>query len=385
MKKKIALLGSTGSIGTQTLTSCKSLGYEINVLAANSNVALLEQQAREFHPRHVVISDKNAYADLKTRLADTDIRILAGIDGMCETAALAENDIVCNAVVGIVGLRPTLAAIAAGKTLALANKETLVAGGQLVTEAAAKNQVAILPVDSEHSAIFQCLQGNEGNAVDKILLTASGGPFRGKTAEQLEQVTVEDALRHPNWTMGAKITVDSATLMNKGLEFIEAMWLFGLTPDQIEVIVHPQSIVHSAVQYADGSVLAQLGMPDMIIPIQYALTYPRRAPTPVKRLSLTDCATLTFEKPDLGVFSCLRHCIEAAQRGGLYPCAVNGANEQAVALFLARKIKFSDIGRCVGHILENLLCKANEHYTLNDVLETDIAAREAVLEYCQSR
>ncbi len=385
LKKRIALLGSTGSIGTQTLTSCKSLGYGVNVLAANRSVDLLEQQAREFTPRYVVVSDKNAYTDLKTRLADTDIRLLAGVEGMCEAAQLAENDIVCNAVVGMVGLQPTLAAIGAKKTVALANKETLVAGGKLVTETAAANGVEILPVDSEHSAIFQSLQGNDRKALKKIILTASGGPFRGKTAAELENVTVKEALKHPNWEMGAKITIDSATLMNKGLEFIEAMWLFNLMPEQIEVVIHPQSVIHSAVEYIDGSVIAQLGVPDMVIPIQYALTYPQREPTAVQRLSLTDYGKLTFEKPDFETFACLRHCIEAIRRGGLYPCAVNGANEQAVALFLAGKIKFQEIGRCVGHVLENFKCKVEKHYTLKEVLETDRQAREMVLEYCRGR
>lgn len=385
MTKKIALLGSTGSIGVQTLECCKRLGYEVTVLAANRSASLLEQQAREFHPRYVVISDKNAYQDLKVRLADTDIRLLSGIDGMCEAAALAENDIVCNAVVGMVGLRPTLAAIEAKKTLALANKETLVAGGQLVMEAAAKNGVQILPVDSEHSAIFQSMQASGRDALKKVILTASGGPFRGKTAEELENVTLQDALNHPNWSMGAKITVDSATLMNKGLEFIEAMWLFRLTPEQIEVVVHPQSVVHSAVEYADGSVIAQLGVPDMVIPIQYALTFPHRSPTEVRALSLTEYGSLTFEQPDLETFSCLRHCVDAVRRGSLYPCAVNSANEQAVALFLDGKIKFAEIGRCIGTVLQNFKCKANEHYTLNEVLETDLAAREAAREYCGAR
>ncbi|MEM1483868.1 1-deoxy-D-xylulose-5-phosphate reductoisomerase [Oscillospiraceae bacterium PP1C4] len=385
MKKKIALLGSTGSVGTQTLTSCKSLGYQVNVLAANKNVELLEKQAREFTPRYVVVSEKSAYSELKLRLADTGIKLLAGVEGMCEAASLEENDIVCNSVIGMVGLQPTLAAIAAKKTVALSNKETLVAGGMLVTEAAAQNGVSILPVDSEHSAIFQSLQGNDHGTLSKIILTASGGPFRGKTAAELEQVTLADALRHPNWEMGAKITIDSATLMNKGLEFIEAMWLFGLEPEQIEVVVHPQSVIHSAVEYIDGSVIAQMGVPDMVIPIQYALTYPHREPTQVKRLSLTDYAQLTFERPDLDTFVCLRYCMEAIQRGGLYPCAVNSANEQAVALFLDQKIRFADIWHSVGYVLEHFKCNLNSRYTLEEVIATDFAAREMVLEYCQTR
>ena len=385
LKKTIALLGSTGSVGTQTLRCCKNLGYGVDVLAANRNAALLETQAREFHPRCVVVSDKTAYADLKTRLADTDIRLLAGVEGMCEAASLPGVDMVCNAVVGMVGLRPTLAAIAAKKTVALANKETLVAGGRLVMDAAEENGVDLLPVDSEHSAIFQSLQGNDRAALKKIILTASGGPFRGKTAKELEGMTAADALRHPNWSMGAKITVDSATLMNKGLEFIEAMWLFGLSPDQIEIVVHPQSVVHSAVEYADGAVIAQMGTPDMAVPIQYALTWPHRAPTDARGLSLTGYGSLTFEKPDCGTFACLDICIEAARRGGLYPCAVNAANEYAVGRFLAGELKFLDIGRCVGYILERFSCNADELYTLEEVLEAEDTARALAEAYCTRR
>ena len=381
--KKVAVLGSTGSIGTQTLECCKNLGYQINALAANKSVSLLEKQAREFTPRCVVITDKQAYLDLKTRLADTPTKVLAGQEGICESAALAENDLVCNAVTGIAGLRPTLAALEAKKTLALANKETLVAGGKLVLETAARNGVSILPVDSEHSAIFQCLQGNEQKSLRKIILTASGGPFRGKTKAQLENVTLEDALHHPNWSMGAKITIDSSTLMNKGLEFIEAMWLFSLKPEQIEVVIHPQSILHSAVEYEDGSVIGQMGVPDMKIPIQYALTYPHRKPSGVKPLSLTDCGGLTFEKPDFDTFVCLKYCIEAIKRGGLYPCAVNGANEQAVALFLDGKIRYHEIGSCVKYVLDHLKCDTESSYTLEQVLKTDCTARELVLAYCR--
>lgn len=381
--KKVAVLGSTGSIGTQTLECCKNLGYQINVLAANKSVSLLEKQAREFTPRCVVITDKQAYLDLKTRLADTPTKVLAGQEGLCESAALADNDLVCNAVTGIAGLRPTLAALEAKKTLALANKETLVAGGKLVLETAARNGVSILPVDSEHSAIFQCLQGNEQKSLRKIILTASGGPFRGKTKAQLENVTLEDALHHPNWSMGAKITIDSSTLMNKGLEFIEAMWLFSLKPEQIEVVIHPQSILHSAVEYEDGSVIGQMGVPDMKIPIQYALTYPHRKPSGVKPLSLTDCGGLTFEKPDFDTFVCLKYCIEAITRGGLYPCAVNGANEQAVALFLDGKIRYHEIGSCVKYVLDHLKCDTESSYTLEQVLKTDCTARELVLAYCR--
>lgn len=385
MKKKIAVLGSTGSVGTQTLQCCKRLGYGVTVLAANRNVNLLEQQARAFTPRYVVISDKSAYREIKTRLADTGVRLLAGMDGLCEAAALAENDLVVNSLVGMIGLRPTVAALNAGKTLALANKETLVAAGALVMALSNERDAEILPVDSEHSAIFQCLRCGQWDEIRKVILTCSGGPFFGKSAGELEKVTVAEALNHPNWTMGQKITIDSATLMNKGLELIEAMWLFALQPEQIEIVVHPQSVVHSAVEFRDGAMIAQMGIPDMQIPIQYALTYPARFPTHGLPLSLTECAKLTFAEPDYRVFACLRHCIEAARRGGLYPCAVNGANEQAVALFLAGKIGFGQIGRAVGHVLDKIGCKAEDVYTLNEVLETAEIAREMVLEYCGAR
>ncbi len=382
MKKKVAVLGSTGSIGTQTLKVCKRAGYEVTALAANRSADILEQQAREFTPRRVAIFDENAYKDLKVRLADMDIDILTGMDGLCELTVLDETEIVCNAVIGMIGLRPTLAAIAAKKTLALSNKETLVAGGQLVMESAEANGVKILPVDSEHSAIFQCLQGNLQNPPRRILLTASGGPFRGYSKAELERVTLEDALKHPNWSMGAKITIDSSTLMNKGLEFIEAMWLFGISPDQIEVIVHPQSVVHSAVEYADGSVIAQMGVPDMEIPIQYALTYPKRIPGTANRLSLSEMGSLTFEPPDLQTFSCLADCMRAAGMGGLFPCAVNSANEQAVALFLQNRIRYTKIADCVHEVLERFDGREKQAYTLEMVLEADRAAREMVLEYC---
>lgn len=382
MKKKVAVLGSTGSIGIQTLKVCKRAGYEVTALAANRSADILEQQAREFTPRRVAIFDENAYKDLKVRLADMDIDILTGMDGLCELTVLDETEIVCNAVIGMIGLRPTLAAIAAKKTLALSNKETLVAGGQLVMESAEANGVKILPVDSEHSAIFQCLQGNLQNPPRRILLTASGGPFRGYSKAELERVALEDALKHPNWSMGAKITIDSSTLMNKGLEFIEAMWLFGISPDQIEVIVHPQSVVHSAVEYADGSVIAQMGVPDMEIPIQYALTYPKRIPGTANRLSLSEIGSLTFEPPDLQTFSCLADCMRAAGMGGLFPCAVNSANEQAVALFLQNRIRYTKIADCVHEVLERFDGREKQAYTLEMVLEADRTAREMVLEYC---
>ena len=378
----VAILGSTGSIGVQTLQVCRHLGLQVDALAARRNVTLLEQQARAFSPQMVAIAEDALYLDLKNRLADTSVRVEAGPDAVCNAAQLPQTQVVCNAVMGMVGLRPTLAAIQAGKQLALSNKETLVAAGRLVKAEAASHQVQILPVDSEHSAIFQCLQGNRREDLKKVLLTASGGPFRGKSRAELEGVTAKDALRHPNWAMGAKITVDSATLMNKGLEFIEAMWLFDLQPEQIEVIVHPQSVIHSAVEYRDGAVIAQLGIPDMAIPIQYALTWPSRKPIEIPALSLTDYGALTFERPDLDTFECLRHCIRAAELGGLYPCAINSANEQAVALFLEGKIRFFQIGEAVGEVLERFSCDPLATYTLEQVERTDKWAREAVLEYC---
>jgi len=376
VSKIISILGSTGSIGTQSLSVCKNLGYYVNAITANSNTKLLEEQAREFNPRYVAITEEKHYNDLKLRLSDTNIKILCGIDGLCEIAQLKENDILINSVVGMIGLKPTLAAINAKKNIALANKETLVVGGSLVTQAAANNGIKLLPVDSEHSAIFQSLQGNNTERLNKIILTASGGPFYGKTREQLAEVAVADALKHPNWNMGAKITIDSATLMNKGLEFIEAMWLFNLKPEQIEVVVHRESIVHSAVEYIDGSVIAQLSNPDMRLPIQYALTYPDRLPLECKRLSLADCTSLTFSKPDINTFVCLKACIDAIKLGGLYPTIVNGANEQAVELFLAGKIKFLQIGEAVVSALENI--KPAGELTLENIILYDKNSREYV-------
>ena len=328
-QKRITILGSTGSIGTQALQVVRRLGYRVEAISANTSIDLAEQQARAFSPRYAVMMDPQAAADLKIRLADTNTQVLCGMEGLCRIAALPENDLVLNSVVGMIGLRPTLAAIEAGNELALANKETLVAGGQLVMEAARRKKVRILPVDSEHSAIFQCLQGNpKKDALHKIILTASGGPFFGKKREELEQVTVKQALRHPNWVMGAKLTIDSSTLMNKGLEVIEASWLFQKSVDAIEVVIHRESVIHSMVEYADGSCIAQLGVPDMQIPIQYAMTYPNRVPSGVKPLSLADYGQLTFYRPDLETFSCLRVCMDALRMGGLYPCAANAANEE---------------------------------------------------------
>ena len=377
--KGIALLGSTGSIGTQSLDVCRMHGYRVVCLTANRRVDLMEAQIREFRPELVSMMDPVAADDLRTRVADTGTKVLSGMDGLIECATYARADTVLNAVVGMVGLQPTLAAIQAKKTLALANKETLVAGGHLVTNTAKAYGVDILPVDSEHSAIFQCLQGSpEKGAVKKLILTASGGPFFGKTLAELENVTAADALKHPNWDMGAKITIDSATMMNKGLEFIEAKWLFDMPIDAIDIVVHRESVVHSAIAYQDNSVIAQLGVPDMRIPIQYALTYPRRLPSPVQELSLVDYGKLTFYAPDYDTFRCINVCKDAIAAGGLRPAAANGANEESVRLFLNGKIKFTDIAVLNRAAME--ACPRVADYTLDDVLQADRAARDYVIE-----
>lgn len=377
MTKSLSILGSTGSIGTQSLDVARLRGYTVEALTAYSDVAHMEAQIREFHPKTVAMVEEKAAADLKVRVADTNTKVLSGKDGVCACARADGADTVLNSVVGMAGLEPTLAAIDAKKKLALANKETLVAGGQLVMEAAKKNGVSILPVDSEHSAIFQALQGRPANAaLKKIILTASGGPFFGKTKKELEKVTVADALKHPNWEMGAKITVDSATMMNKGLELIEAVWLFFVRPQDVQIVVHRESIVHSAVEYTDNSVIAQLGLPDMRIPIQYALTYPERFESPVGELSLSEIGKLTFFEPDYDTFQCINLCRTAINKGGLFPAAVNSANEQANAMFRRGEIGFLDIAARVAKVLETAPQK--EHYTLEDVLETDRWARETV-------
>lgn len=377
--KGIALLGSTGSIGTQSLDVCRMHGYRVVCLTANRRVDLMETQIREFRPDLVSMMDPDAADDLRTRVADTGTKVLSGMDGLIECATYSGADTVLNAVVGMVGLQPTLAAIQAKKTLALANKETLVAGGHLVTNTAKAYGVDILPVDSEHSAIFQCLQGSpEKGAVKKLILTASGGPFFGKTLAELENVTAADALKHPNWDMGAKITIDSATMMNKGLEFIEAKWLFDMPIDAIDIVVHRESVVHSAIAYQDNSVIAQLGVPDMRIPIQYALTYPQRLPSPVQELSLVDYGKLTFYAPDYDTFRCINVCKDAIAAGGLRPAAANGANEESVRLFLNGKIKFTDIAVLNRAAME--ACPQVADYTLDDVLQADRAARDYVIE-----
>lgn len=376
MNRTVSILGSTGSIGTQSLDVCEKHGLKVTALAAHSSVKLLEEQTRKFAPEYVCIYNEGMYGELKSRLSDTSTKILCGMEGLCQIAALEQSDIVLNSVVGMVGLLPTLTAINAGKNVALANKETLVAGGTLVTSLAREKGVTIYPVDSEHSAIFQCLQGNKREQLSKIILTASGGPFFGKSYDELRSVTKADALKHPNWDMGNKITIDSATLMNKGLEFIEAKWLFDLEPEQIEIVVHRQSVVHSAVEYNDYSVIAQLGVPDMKIPIQYALTYPDRLECPTGRLSLTDYGRLTFEKPDYETFKCLSAAIEAISRGGAYPCLVNSANEEAVRAFLNDEISFIQIGEIVSSVLDEF--EQSEISGYEDVMEADKKAREFV-------
>lgn len=373
--KNIVILGSTGSIGTQTLDVCRMHGFGVKALSAGSNVELLEKQAREFRPEYVCIFHEEYYPDMKQRLSDTDIKVLCGMDGLCELARL-ECDIVVNSVVGMVGLVPTLEAAKVGNDIALANKETLVAGGKLVTDCVKQNHVQLLPIDSEHSAIFQCLMGAGENRPAKILLTASGGPFYGRTRNELADVTVEQALKHPNWSMGAKITIDSATLMNKGLELIEAVRLFDVKPEQVEIVVHRQSIIHSAVEFEDGAVIAQLGSADMRIPIQLALTYPARLPSPAKKLSLFDIGQLTFGMADENTFSCLAAAKKAIAMEGNAPCIVNSANEAAVALFLKKKIRFLDIGEVVNEALDSVPFIPEP--TLDDILSTRDAAGEYV-------
>lgn len=380
--KKISILGSTGSIGTQALDICRENGFEVVGLSANRNADLLIDQAREFCPKYIAVNDEAAFNKLKAALLDTDIKILFGIDGICHIASLPENDIVLNSVVGMIGLRPTLAAIEAGKDIALANKETLVVGGELVMRRAMQMGVKILPVDSEHSAIFQCICANSSKKPPRrLILTASGGPFFGKSKNDLVAVTAADALRHPNWSMGAKITVDSATMMNKGFELIEAKWLFNMHPEDIEVVVHRQSVVHSLVEFEDSSVLAQLGVPDMKIPIQYALTYPEREPSSVKRLDLTQYATLSFNRPDDITFPAVNICREAIKRGGLAPCAVNSANEEAVALFLEDRISFLDIPELAREAMEN--CPNIKEFSVEDILKTEAVTRAWVRAACK--
>ena len=380
MAKKIVLLGSTGSIGTQSLDVIRAQGYEVLALAAGRSVDKMLSQISQFAPKAVAMADEKAAEVLRTRLAGVTgaPRVYSGKDGLVALARMEEADVVLNAVVGIAGLPATLAALQAGHDVALANKESLVTGGDLVTNAAKENGAKLLPVDSEHSAIFQCLQDESpARSLQKILLTASGGPFFGKTRQELERVTKADALRHPNWAMGAKITIDSASLMNKGLELIEAVWLFGLRPEQVQIVVQRQSVIHSMVQFSDHSILAQLGVPDMRIPIQYALTWPQRGAAIAPELDFTQLRQLTFDTADEETFRCLAACKKAIAKGGLGPCAANGANEEAVRLFLEDKIPFLKIGELVEGIVDSEAWGGT--YTLDDVYECDRMARAYVL------
>lgn len=378
--KKIAILGSTGSIGTQTLEVVREQGdIEVAALACGGNIALIEKQIREFTPRIASVWKEEDAKNLRARVADLNVKVVAGMDGLLEIATYPDYEILVTAIVGMLGIRPTIAAIEAGKDIALANKETLVTAGHLIMPLAKKHKVNILPVDSEHSAIFQSLQGEEHNAIHKILLTASGGPFRGKKRNELVNIQVEDALKHPNWAMGRKITIDSSTLVNKGLEVMEAKWLFGVELEQIQVVVHPQSVIHSAVEYDDGAVIAQLGTPDMRLPIQYALYYPERRCLSGKRLDLFELASLTFERPDTETFKGLALAYEAMKKGGNVPTRYNAANEKAVALFLNRKIKYLDIPEIIQASMEQGIYKANP--SLEEVLQ----AEKETYEFIDSR
>ena len=377
-KRTISLMGSTGSIGRQSLDVIAACGMDVAALTANNNVELMEQQVRQFKPTLAVMMDEKAAADLKLRLADTGVRVASGMEGLLEAAQIENADTVITAVMGMVGLRPTLAAIRQGKRIALANKETLVCGGQIVMAEAKKYNAEIVPVDSEHSALFQCLQGNRDRGeVKRLILTASGGPFFGYTREQLEQVTLAQALKHPNWSMGAKITIDSATLMNKGLEFIEAMHLYAMPSEKISIVVHRESIIHSLVEYCDNAILAQIGTADMRLPIQYALSWPQRIPGPATELDMFSCPNLTFAKPDPDTFACLGLALKAAKLGGNAGAVLNGANEAAVGLFLQEKIRFTDIPRLVERAMEEI--PVQSVCELEDVLEADAWARQVVM------
>lgn len=379
MVHNLSILGSTGSIGTQTLEVARKLNLKVNAVSAYSSIELLEEQIREFRPALAVVFDEKKAAELKTNIADTDTKVLSGMDGLFEICH-DDSELLVNAVVGMVGLAPTMEAIKAKKNIAFANKETLVAGGELVMKAVRENGVKLLPVDSEHSAIFQCLQAAPPDKkLKKILLTASGGPFFGKTTDELRDVTVEQALNHPNWAMGSKITIDSATMMNKGLEIIEAAWLFDTDPDDIEVVVHRESIIHSMVEFTDHSILAQLGMPDMRIPIQYAITYPERVPSLVPEIDWKTLSKMTFYSADDVTFKCLAACKKAMKKGGLYPAVANGANEVANRLFRDKKISFLDIGDLVSSAVDELTVEPAS--TLEDVFAADRLAREFVYKH----
>ena len=368
--KKIAILGATGSIGTQTLEVVRENGdIEVLALAAGSNITLLEAQIREFGPKLAAVWTEENARELKSRIRDLDVKVVSGMDGLLEVAAMPEAEILVTAIVGMIGILPTIEAIKAGKDIALANKETLVTAGHIIMPLAKERGVSILPVDSEHSAIFQSLQGGQEKALHKILLTASGGPFRGKTRAELEEIQVEDALKHPNWEMGRKITIDSSTMVNKGLEVIEAKWLFGVSVDQVEVVVQPQSIIHSMVEYTDGAIIAELGTPDMKLPIQYALYYPERRYLPGKRLDFSQLSQITFEKPDLETFYGLKLAFEAGRKGGSLPTVLNAANEAAVAMFLERKIRYLQIPEMIRCCMERHQNIADP--TVEQILETE--------------
>lgn len=377
MTHKLAILGSTGSIGTQALEVCDNLDITVSGLAAGGNIDLLERQARKYKPAIVSVMEPEKGKELRIRLQDTSTKVVWGLEGMMELVSLPEADTVLTSVVGIAGLLPTMRAIRSGKNIALANKETLVTAGKQVMEAAREMGVRILPVDSEHSALFQSLSGNRPQDAEKLILTASGGPFRGFSTEQLNQVTLKQALKHPNWTMGNKITIDSATMMNKGFEVIEAQWLFGFSLSHIEVLIHPQSIIHSMVAYRDGSVIAQLGAPDMRIPIQLALTWPERRDNQFGRVDFTKVQALTFEKPDLEVFRCLKLAFRAAETGGSLPVVMNAANEVAVSLFLGEKISFTQIMDLIEWTMENH--KLHTAPSIDDIIEIDRWSREETM------
>lgn len=378
MTNSLSILGSTGSIGTQAIDVAQKLGIKVSALTANTNVKVIEDQIRLLKPELAVMYDEASAKELKLAVSDTDTKVLSGMDGLIEASSISSADTVLNSLVGMIGLLPTLTAAKAKKNIALANKETLVAGGDLVMRTVAENDVKLLPVDSEHSAIFQCLQGcPEKTLLKKLILTASGGPFFGKKEEELKDVTLAQALNHPNWSMGAKITVDSATMMNKGLEIIEARWLFDVDVDNIDVVVHRQSIIHSLIEFVDNSVLAQLGLPDMRIPIQYALTYPKRFESPVKPLNLWEVGNMTFDKPDYETFRCLNACKDALRIGGTAPAIANGANEAANELFRKGKLKFLQIGELVESSLREINSKPITN--VEDVLSADKAARDFVL------
>lgn len=379
MIKNISVLGSTGSIGVKALKIAKNLGISVRGLAVFNNIALLEEQIREFNPEKVAVFDEKAAEILKKNIADLNVKVLCGMDGLCEIATIDCVDMVLNSVSGMIGLKPTLCAIDAGKNIALANKETLVVGGELVMKKAKENGVKILPVDSEHSAIFQCLQGcYDKKSINKLILTASGGPFFGKDKTYLQNVTKNDALKHPNWSMGAKITIDSATMMNKGFEIIEAVWLFDMVPEKIDVIIHRESIIHSMIEYVDNSVIAQLCVADMGIPIQYALTFPKRVPSIVEKLSLTQIGSLSFFEPDNETFPGINICKAALKMGGTMPAIVNGANEEAVKLFLNDEISFLEITNVVQRALNS--CKPSKINSLDDIFKADKLARNFVKE-----